>query len=154
MVNLANTAAGDLFCLTGSASQVVRVQRVSISGQTNNATTVDMSLVLRSSLNTGGTPTTVPVIPSDGLDPPATASVTAYGTAPVAGTTVGTIRAQNYQMSAANQGGTTIAVVWLPTPRTQELAVLRGATNTLCIATSGLTGGSWDISVHWLESAS
>jgi hypothetical protein len=152
VVNFANTSAGDLLCITGSATQVVRVQRVSISGAAANAATIDIALFLRSALDTGGTPTVIAPVVSDLLDPPATAKVSAFSVAPTAGTPIGPIRAQKYQISPANQGGTTIPLVWVAEPGTQELAVLRGATNTLCVWTSGLNGGTWDLSVQWLES--
>lgn len=151
ITNFAHSSAGDLLSITGSASQVVRVQRIAISATSSSAATIDIALMLRSSLDTGGTPTALSMIPSDALDPPATATVTAYATAPTAGTPVGLIRGQKYQLSPANQGGTTIPLVWLGTPNSQELVVLRGTSSALCVLVSTLAGGNWDVSVQWTE---
>ena len=51
------TSGTDQVCITGSASKIVRVQRITIWGQTTTATqNVAINLVRRASVDTGGTP--------------------------------------------------------------------------------------------------
>ena len=80
----------DVMTLTGSATKVVRITKVGVSGKATAASLVDLYLGKRSTADTGGT-VVAGVTPSkyDSLDPDATAVVTLYTANPTLGTTSG-----------------------------------------------------------------
>lgn len=81
----------DIFCISGSASKTVLVTGLYITVQSTTATLATYTLLRRSTLNTGGTPTTYTPAMMDTTDPAATAVVTTYASAPTTGTLAGTL---------------------------------------------------------------
>ena len=80
------------FNIIGSASKVVRVKRIRVSGMTLTAVGYfAINAEKLSSASTGGTSTTPPAVPMDSADAAATAVVRAYTAAPTKGSLVGTI---------------------------------------------------------------
>jgi hypothetical protein len=51
------TGAGDLFCIVGSATRLIKVKQFNVSGTNSTAQTSLFNLVKRSTANTGGTAT-------------------------------------------------------------------------------------------------
>jgi hypothetical protein len=151
--NFSNSSAGDIFCISGSATKIVKVKAIHISAVASAAVVSTLSVARRSSLNTGGTPTVVtPVLSDTAVNPAATAVVTGYATAPTAGTLVGRVRAQKLSIPTATS--TTFAT----TPATFDFArywdqpqVLRGVTQALCVDVDGTAGGVWEIDAEFTE---
>lgn len=75
-------SATDLFCLNGSTTKTVHLDRLRVSGTAGTAITTPVILKLNHSLDTGGTAATglaLPVAaPNNPGDPAATATLTAY----------------------------------------------------------------------------
>jgi len=152
VVNFSNSSAGDVYCVYGSATNLIKVKGVRVSAVASAAVNEDVVIILRASQDTGGTPTSVAVVAQDQADPPPTATVVAYGTAPTAGTSVGTIRAQ--KMSIPTVSSTTLS----PTPALFQFSVywdqavqLRGTGQGMCVNVSATSGGAWDIDEEHTE---
>ena len=148
-----NSSTGDILCVAGGVGKVVRVKHVTISGVASNATMNSVSLIKRSSLDSGGTPTAVTAVPNDSTNPAAVATVTAYATDPTPGTQVGVVRAQRVPIgSVTTLVGAAYALFNTATPSGQPL-VLRGASEALCVRVNNTAGGQWDIDTEWTEEA-
>ena len=108
-----NVGAGgttDVAGIVGSASKQVRVLRFAVSGRAGAANQIDVALVKRSSADTAGSATaaTLTAVAHDSNDAAATAAVTTYtgnNVNPNLGTSVGVVRAQQSNVSAAGSGG-------------------------------------------------
>ena len=88
-------AATDIFTIIGSATKTIRISRIQFSGRATAAAACDVSIVKRSTADTGGTPGTVPtIVPLDSTDAAATAVCATYTAVPTLGTAVGAIRSQ------------------------------------------------------------
>lgn len=148
------TGAMDAVCLIGSSSKVVRVKRLSISGVDATAQTVAVTMVKRSTANSGGTSTAPTIGALDSINPAATAVVKAYTAAPTPGTAVATLRAQSLALSAAATA-VSPAVTWSfdPSDMGQEI-VLRGAAESVCLnfpAAFTTAGPTVNVDVTWTE---
>ncbi len=133
------TAAGDAVCITGFASTtnhpagIVRVKSVSISGIDTTAQEGVADLVVRSTLDTGGTSTTPTAIPHASTDSAAAATLAAYTAVPTPGTAVGTLAASNVFFNTATAGvGDHVNWTFDPQLLAQEPTLL-SATQSLCI---------------------
>jgi hypothetical protein len=150
--------AGDIACIQGSASKVVRVKAFEISATATTAIVVDVAVVLRQSLDSGGTP----IAPAPGApvraDPhndPATATFVAFSAAPTPGTPRdnGTIRTAKLAVGA--QGSSTGPIAEKPFTfygRYDQAVVLRSPNDAAClnVGASG-PGASYDIDAEWSE---
>lgn len=77
----------DLFCIWGSASKTVYVTNATFRIGSTTGTLIDFFWYKRTTLNTGGTPTTISAVNSyDSTNPAASASVVTYAAAPTTGT--------------------------------------------------------------------
>ncbi|SHH49293.1 hypothetical protein SAMN05443248_4989 [Bradyrhizobium erythrophlei] len=106
------TGATDAVCISGSATKIVRIKGVAITGVNANAQTATANLVLRSAANTGGTSTSPTVVPLDSNDAAGTAAVKAYTVAP----TPGTVRPQSIPFPLAASAAQYPPVIWDFTP--------------------------------------
>jgi len=150
--NFANSSAGDIFCISGSATKIIKIKGIRVSAIASAAVNSSVSVVRRSTLDTGGTPTSVTPVPSDTLNSAATAVVTGYATAPTAGTLVGRIRAQKLPI------GTTTSTSISPAPALFQFSpywdqpqVLRGVNEALCIDVDSTAGGNWEVDIEHTE---
>lgn len=148
----------DFWCIAGSASKGVFITKITLTGQSGAAAiTGRINLVLRSSLDTGGTPTTITAVPHDSTNAGATATVTSFAANPGAlGTAVATLKGyvDVIQSSAASMpGGPFFAVneSWGAIRGVQPL-VLRGTTQAACLnSNAGTTLTNVMINVEWYE---
>ena len=159
LVAYGQSSAGDLYCINGSASTIVRVKKFRVSAIASAAVTQDISVVKRSTADAcsgGCTPTTLTNVPLDSSNAAATASVTAYSssTGLTPGTTVGTVRSQKHAIGTASS--TAIG----PSPvlfdfysHYDQAGTLRGVGQGLCVVVGSTAGGSWNVDVEWTESA-
>lgn len=150
--NFSNSSAGDIFCISGSATKTIRVKGIRVSATASAAVNSAVSIIRRSTLNTGGTPTSITPVPSDSNNPSATAVTTAYATAPTAGTTVGIVRSQKLPIGTATSTGISpspalfqFSVYW------DQPQVLRGVNEALCVDVDSTAGGNWEIDEEHTE---
>src|SRR5271170_4402762 len=94
--------AGDIATIFGSATRTVRVTRVEFSGVATAAANMDVTLVVRSAVDTAGTPGAMTAVPHDFNSPAATATgLNSYTAAPAPGAAVGTIRSAKANIGVA-----------------------------------------------------
>jgi len=149
-VNLAT----DLFTISGSATKLVKVVRISITGISTGGNMAPITLLKRSTANTGGTSATITSVPHLSTDPAATAVVTSYTANPTTGTLVGTLRSMRVSLPASGLSGANtpqdLLAGTLPGCRAWNLI---GAGELLAVNQGGatFTGASWSIEAEWTE---
>lgn len=144
-------SATDIFAITGSASKTVRINRVQISGNATSAVNIPVTLVKRSTANTGGTTGAPSVVPHDSTNAAATATVVNYTANPTTGTPVGNLRSQLCNF-VPGTGSATSMIQEFGT-RNDQAVVLRGTSQVLAINLGGatVTGGGVSIDIEWTE---
>lgn len=135
VITPAATTAGDLFCITGSATRLIKVKSIRINAIANTTVQTDaFNLIKRSAVSTGGTltnPTAVPLDTSQTVTT-ATATLNAYTGVPTPGAAVGTLSTQYLAISTA--GNNTDDVFWIFSPQNLYSDVrLRAAAQQLCV---------------------
>lgn len=148
----AAAAATDIALIGGSATKTIYITKLIISGVQTTAGLPDISVVKRSTADTGGTSTVQTNVPHDSNDPAASASVLAYTVNPAAlGTSVGSIRRGFLPVA----GATSVVnpVVTFEFGDKGKAIILRGIAQQLAVNLNGatLTGGSFDINFEWYE---
>lgn len=146
-------AATDVFTIIGSGTKTIRILRVVFSASTSAGSGIaeSITLVKRSTADTGGTSTTPTVVPHDSNNAAGTAVVRSYTANPTLGTAVGTIRAVR---TAASTAGTAVQeVIWEFGTRPSQAVVLRGTSQQLCVNLGGvsITNPVASMSVEWTE---
>ncbi len=156
--NLAVAAtATDIFEISGSASKVVRIKKITVSGVATANGTYTIRLVKRSTANTVGTSSTLTIVPHDSSDAAATAIVKSYTANPTTGTTVGIIKNKKMTVSTAATSTVDANVILFEFGQYGEKSiVLRGTSEMLTVNLSNttITGGTLDIDITWTESSS
>jgi hypothetical protein len=154
------SAAGatDIFTITGSPTAIVRIKRISISGIATADANIVCLLLKRSTANSGGTFTTIPVVPHDSTNTAGTAVVRAYTANPTSlGTLVGAINSVRLGIGTASPGANEPTQarpeVLFETRETKQDIVLRGTNEVLAINLNGVTvnGGLFSCRVEWTE---
>lgn len=147
----------DIFTITGSASKVIRVKRVAVSATATSDANALVSLVKRSTANSGGTATTRTRVPHDNLNNPVTAVVRSYTANPTLGTSVGIIDAHTVPIgvvapSSNNPTASNQHELFQSSAKGQDI-VLRGTGDVLAINLNATTiaGGLFHCSVEWSE---
>ena len=149
----------DFWCIQGSASKTVFVTSIEVTGELTSASlSARLNLVMRSTLNTGGTSSTLTAAPLDPNNAAATATVVIYTVNPASlGNLVGVVKSY-----VAIQNGTPLTTVppgpalgfveeWGTVRATQPLT-LRGTTQEACLnlgAATSLT--TVMVTVEWYE---
>jgi len=143
------SSATDVFTLTGSATQVVKILRARISGTKTTGGINDVVFLGRSSANSGGASTSPTIVRYDAGTTAATATVKAYTSNPSPlGALVG-----NYSACKIPFGATTITTnpifEWIPLIP----VILDGTSEVFSVNLNGvtLTGGNLDINIEWTE---
>lgn len=154
-------AAGDIFTVTGSATKIVKIVRVTLSGTATVAATINtISLLKRNTANTAGTFSAATKVPFDSLDAAATATVLSYTVAPTIGNLVGAFWAPRFTVPAPatifNAGGSGAAVIFdldLSEVLGGKLPTLRGISEVFAVNLSALPAGAanFQASVFWTE---
>lgn len=163
------TAGTDQICISGSASKIVRVQRITVYGQTTTATqNVAINLVRRVSLDTGGTPAGTTANPGvttqiasrdtgQVTNISATAVLVSYTAAPtIVDTAPVYIDSQNmFSPLAASINSAIPADFYFARDAENNvgLATLRGAAQQICVNNAAtLTNTNlWNGSIVWTE---
>lgn len=144
--------ATDFWQIIGSATKVVRVTRICISGFATSGITVDVQLVKRTTASTGGTPTAPTISLHDSNDAAASAVVNSFAANPSPlGTTGGVVRADKLNLGATGAAG---RIEWDFSTRNTKALVLRGVAQSLNLNWNGAavpSGTLLDISVEFTE---
>lgn len=153
IIGLVPLAAGatDLFTITGSATKTVKVLALHIAGNATTAITVNLSIVKRSTADTGGTSTAPTRVPHDSTNAAATATVLAYTANPTAlGASVGMLDA--FKLDLPTSASATNGQLDENFDDGQPY-ILRGTGEMLAfnLNSTAIAGGNLNISVHWTE---
>lgn len=152
------TSTTDFWCIAGSGSKTVFITLITLTG-ISGAAAIDarVNLIVRSALDTGGTPTTITAVPHDSNNAVATATVTSFAANPASlGAAVATIKGYVAvrQSSAVNQPGGPfffLQEVWGAIRGAQPLT-LRGAAQSACLNSNAVTTMSNAmVNVEWYE---
>jgi hypothetical protein len=142
----------DIWRILGSATKIIRIKRIGISGSTTSGSPilVTASLLKRSTANTGGTAVSATAVPNDSTNPAATASLNHYTANPTLGTLVGNIRGNRWSFN--NNGNQPNMIEWIFGEDTQPL-VLRGAAEQISINlnSTSITGSNISVYAEWME---
>lgn len=150
--SLANTGAGDIYCIAGSATKTVAVKAVRISGIANAASVEDVILYKRSSPEVGGTPVAVTATPHDSNNPAATATITAYSASPTPGTTVGAVRGAKLAVATSGNSNTVGDEIFRFTEYYDQPIILHGTSELLCVNVTAFgTGASINVGSEHAE---
>jgi hypothetical protein len=152
VVSLANAVAGDLYCITGSATKTVSVKVIRISAIATAAIAQPISLIKRSTADTGGTSAAVTLVPNNSANAAGTATITSYTAAPTPGTPVGTVRAQNLAITTTAAPSGTPPAFFQFSEYWDQPIVLHGTLENVCVNTPGANAGaSWNIDSEHTE---
>lgn len=157
-------SATDFFCIAGSASRVIVVNEIKISGS-GTAITTPIVLLRRAALDTGGTAASTIANPAntvgkhDSQSPTHAATLIAYTANPTINDTSPTyIRAETLSLAAASAAGSG-RIEWKFGKGVQgnfsQPLVLRGAAQQACLNLNGvsITSPVIQVSIEWTESA-
>lgn len=144
----AAASATDLFTISGSATKIVRVTRLRLSGiKTTAGADIDVRLIKRSAANTAGTSTSPTLVPHDSGSPAATAAVKAYTVNPTSvGAAVGDVASDKVYVGLATES--THVREYKFGEGSEKAVVLRGVAELLAVSLNTVTvgGGAFDIS--------
>lgn len=143
----------DIFSIQGSATKTIKIYNIRISGYATADNNFNVGLFKRSTANTGGTPTTLTVVPMDSTSAAATGVATTYGTAPTVGTLVGALCACQLQVPAQNGTGGTV-LEWQFNRNGGSPLILRGVNEMVTLNLYGVTlpaGINLNITAEWTE---
>lgn len=146
------TTPTDIVTLTGSATKVVTLTDMDISGTETTVLMRNFLLVLRSTADSGGTSATMAAVPHDPNDAAATATALSYTANPTLGSTIGTVWNRQFVIPATTGADST----W---PQTFNFGnhgqgiVLRGTSSQAAINLNGVpfTAGSMNFCIRWTE---
>jgi hypothetical protein len=143
----------DIFTITGSATKIIKIRRIFFAGVKSASAIVDVLLVKRSTANTGGTSTAIPIVPNDSTNSAATAVVRNYTANPTLGTTLGFVDNKKYFI---NGGISDISNQLFEFNGTlKQPIVLRGIGEVLAVnlnaTATTMAGGNWLIGVEFTE---
>jgi hypothetical protein len=152
-------AATDFFTISASSTNKVKIKYISISAGGSSTGQQDFVLVKRSTLDTGGTSSTVTAVPSDSGDAAATASVKSYTVNPTLGTLVGNVRSEHCvvgQTGGGSGASSKITIAWdfsVQSGAYKPPILASGSTEQYCInLNSGtIAGAAVDVSIMWTE---
>lgn len=143
----------DLVALGGSATKLIRLKGVIVSGTATAATNVPIYIFKRTAAYVGGTPTAITRVAADTTDPASTATLNHYATAGAtagAGTMLDGCRLN--LAPAAN--GSIDRFMFQYTWQNDKAPNLRGVTEFIGIGLNGTSmpaGGALDVALVWSE---
>lgn len=145
----------DVVCLNGSATKVVRLKRVDISGTQTTAGQTPVSININTAADTGGTAGTTPTIIKADQSGAATAASLIYYTAnPTIVTALGAVKTATVTLPAPATAGAAGLVTRFDFGGYDEAhIVLRGVAQQACINWNAktTTGNKVDVNFVWTE---
>jgi hypothetical protein len=154
------SSATDVACITGSATRVVRVQWVRVSGTAGTLVTLPVLLNKHTVANTGGTAATTTALPApmklDSNAASASATTTAYTANPTVDSTATQLDAMvaSFNVTSALVNGSQALFDY--SRRTyMEAPTLRGVAQQLCVNLGAISvsSGLLAVSFGWTEAA-
>ena len=146
----------DVLMIQGSASRIIRVRAIVVTGTATAASNIGIYTVRRSTPNTGGTVTNPALIARDNNDAVATALISLYSVLPTGlGTLLGNADGGRLNIAPAANGGIdrlALQYSWL----NDKAPILRGVNDCLCINLGGSAwpaGGQLDFNIVLSEDA-
>lgn len=151
---VAASPATDVFTITGSASKIIRVLEVRVSGYQTNNSVINLHVIKRSTANSGGTATAQTATPHDSNNSAATATVQAYSVNPTLGTAVGTGIVDAWFSLNKSNDANTAEQVFCFNQHGGQLPTLRGTNEVLAVnlVNQSLAGNNWCMVFTWTES--
>ncbi len=151
----AAASATDIATICGSATKTIRVQSITVTGQTTGSAVVSIvDIVKRSTRNTGGTATQLTAVPLDSNNATATALVDIYTGNPTVGTLVGTTSVQALLFGLTSTAVSVVPALFnynAPNLLSQPM-VLRGAAQCASVSLNGASANvTAQVTVNWSE---
>lgn len=154
------SSATDVACITGSATTVVRLQAIRVSGSAGTLVSLPVVITKHASANTGGTAATTTALPVpykfDSQNPAAAATTTAYTANPtIADAAPGIIDAGVVTLNVTTAAGGAPTLFSWTTRAYNEPPTLRGIAQQVCVNLNGISvsSGLLAISFFWTEQA-
>lgn len=153
------STATDIACLTGSATRIIRVQRIRVSGTAGTLITLPVLITKHVSANTGGTAATgtaLPVpYPLDSTDATVTATATAYTANPtIVDAAAGIIAAATLSLNTTSAlvGQGEVEFNWV-SRNFMEPPTLRGIAQQVCVNLNSTSpsSGLVNVTFAWTE---
>ena len=155
-------SATDIFCISGSTTKNIVIDRVAISGTAGTLVTAPFTLLRRVSLDTGGTPATgaaLPVAaPHSTNNAAATAVLVSYTANPTIVDTSPLYFRSNWATLPTTAAGTGVTpTVWQFGSSTelfdQRLDIIKGTAQQVCVNLNAVSvsSGLLDIAIQWTE---
>lgn len=153
----------DLVCIAGSASKVVKVQQIELSGSAGTTLSLPATVLRRTSVNTGGTAASTTANPAntvskrDTANPTHTATLISYTANPtIVDTSPTYIASKQLAVSLTTMATVSIPAVFDWGPDNSNLnqpPTLRGAAAQICVNFNGtsLASGLITGSITWTE---
>ena len=151
--SLAATAS-DFWTITGSATCTIYVMVIDLTSTQTTFAQEEVSLIRRSTVDSGGSSTALTAVPHDTTNPAATATVNMYTANPTLGTAVGNVTVQQILVPATNsQGGNSSPFSFVPRDLAVQPLVLRGTSEQLALSYEGATvaGEIMRVTARWRE---
>ena len=147
--------ATDIFNIRGSATRVITVTEIECSGIATTAGVANISVIRRSTANSGGTSTTMTNVPMSSSSAAATATVTSYTANPTVGNIVGNIGSKVVGLPlATGAGGGGVTWNFVNSGFTTPI-VLQGTAQSISVSGNGVTlapGATLGCTIAWTES--
>jgi hypothetical protein len=148
----------DIFTLTGSATKVIKIIKVSIVGNSTVQSWYDIIFIKRSTDNTGGTFISQTLVSFDSNNIASTATARSYTVNPtVLGTSIGTMSAHKLWFGpiapGGNQVGSVNEQIFQYGTNSGQAITLRGTSQVLAINLNGVTvpGSTINCSIVYTE---
>lgn len=154
------SSATDVFCITGSATKVVRINTIRVGGTAGTLVSLPVVVVKRASANTGGTLATTTALPVpyriDSTDAAPTATASAWTANPtIVDSAPGLIDAAIVTLNVTTAAGGTSQLFSWSTRAYNEAVTLRSAAQQVCVNLNAVSvsSGLLAISANWTEAA-
>lgn len=158
------TAPTDVSCITGSATKVIRLKKVRLSGTAGTAINISVYLTKHVAANTGGTAATGTALPTaypmDSTNPTVSATLTAYTANPTiadAASTVINSATLFLPVTSTATGQNAVVFDWGSGGIAVQGPILRGIAQQVCVNLNGVTApssGLLNVQWVWTELAS
>lgn len=154
------TAPTDVSCITGSATKVIRLKKVRLSGTAGTAINISVYLTKHIVANTGGTPATGTALPTaypmDSTNPTVSATLQAYTANPTiadAASTVINAGTLFLPVTSTATGQSAVVFDWSEGGIALQGPILRGIAQQVCVNLNGVTAPSTGLlNVQWVWS--
>lgn len=150
---VAAALATDVFTILGSATKTIRITNIRMSATTTagSGLSINLTLVKRSTADSGGVSTTATLVPHDSNSAAGTAVIRNYTVNPTLGTAIGIVRSE--RLTTGTTGTSSGIIDWEFGTRPAQALVLRGTSEQLCMnfGTVTITGSVIAFYVEWTE---